>query len=199
VCSWKEGAAYQSHRAIPGNPTFYFEQSLTILFSIDPVIIILGFAGSFVVIALERLKRDYTFLFWVVHFIIYALSIGYITDFHFAILYPIMCIAAGILLYRLVFLLKSPAIRTRLLSILVFSKVVYPKGIYAHNMMKVFLDNSLKMQVPLLSHNNIKVGIATFNALAEFRPIMISSDASISPSYKKPLYYNLLDFTDILF
>ena len=61
---------------------------------IDPLMFVLGLSG----IALAALRRDKFLLLWVIPFVIFLISVGYKQYFHWMMIIPVMCIAAGILI-----------------------------------------------------------------------------------------------------
>jgi hypothetical protein len=66
------------------------------LFMLDPVLVILGFAGLFFVLAL---RKDLIFIFlWVVPFLAFLYFLGYVQFFYIVPIIPVLCISAGILI-----------------------------------------------------------------------------------------------------
>lgn len=66
------------------------------LFLIDPVLITLGFAGLFFVLAL---RKDPIFIFlWVAPFLAFLYFLGYVQFFYIVPIIPILCISAAILI-----------------------------------------------------------------------------------------------------
>ena len=65
--------------------------SLKYLFQIEPVLLILGFAGIF----FAEIKRDFLILLWVAPFLIFLFIINFVSFFHLIPLLPAFCIAAA--------------------------------------------------------------------------------------------------------
>src|SRR5215212_7463082 len=65
--------------------------SLKYLFQIEPVLLILGFAGIF----FAEIKRDFLILLWVVPFLVFFFIINFVSFFHLIPLLPAFCIAAA--------------------------------------------------------------------------------------------------------
>jgi hypothetical protein len=84
--TWWQGILFQSHRE--SQPLF---SALNILWQIDPVMIIIGFAGLIFAI----IRRDFLLLFWIIPFIIFLYFIGYVSFFHLVLLFPAFCIGAA--------------------------------------------------------------------------------------------------------
>jgi Ca2+/Na+ antiporter len=71
--------------------------SVTYLFQIDPVLMILGIAG----VIYAEIKRDFLVLLWTVPLLVFLFFIGYISFFHLLPLFPALCIAAAKLIVDL--------------------------------------------------------------------------------------------------
>jgi hypothetical protein len=65
--------------------------SLKYLFQIEPVLLILGFAGIF----FAEIKRDFLILLWVIPFLIFLFIIDFVSFFYWIPLIPAFCIAAA--------------------------------------------------------------------------------------------------------
>ena len=57
----------------------------------DPVLLVLGIIGT----AYAAIKRDYMVLLWVIPFVIFLASIGYVQYFYWILILPAFCIAAS--------------------------------------------------------------------------------------------------------
>ncbi|TSA16770.1 MAG: glycosyltransferase [Nitrosopumilales archaeon] len=60
-------------------------------FYFDPVLLILGIAGTIY----AAVKRDFMILWWVIPFVIFLASIGYVQYFYWILILPAFCIAAS--------------------------------------------------------------------------------------------------------
>lgn len=68
--------------------------SLMILFQIDPIVTIIGLAGS----AFAALRKDFLPLMWISPFLIFSYSLGYVQYFHLLLIFPAICIGSAILI-----------------------------------------------------------------------------------------------------
>ncbi len=64
--------------------------SLKYLFQIEPVLLLLGFAGIF----FAEVKRDFLMLLWVVPFLVFLFIINFVSFFHLIPLLPAFCIGS---------------------------------------------------------------------------------------------------------
>jgi hypothetical protein len=86
---WVDGVLYQTARQ-GGRDLLY---SFTLVGQIDPLLIILGFAG----IIYAAVKKDLLVILWTVPYLIFLYLIGWVVYFHWSVLLPVLCIGAGIL------------------------------------------------------------------------------------------------------
>lgn len=82
---WLKDVMWQAHRH---NAVL---ASVIALFHVDPVLLILGLAGT--VIAVER--KDWFSVIWVGSFVIFFAAIGWVQYFHWIPVFPAFCIAAA--------------------------------------------------------------------------------------------------------
>ena len=85
---WQKGVLWQTQRTNSILDIFGF------FAVIDPLMFVLGLSG----IALAALRRDKFLLLGVIPFVIFLISVGYKQYFHWMMIIPVMCIAAGILI-----------------------------------------------------------------------------------------------------
>ena len=85
---WQKGVLWQTQRTNSILDVFGF------FAVIDPLMFVLGLSG----IALAVLRRDKFLLLWFIPFVIFLSSVGYKQYFHWMMIIPVMCIAAGILM-----------------------------------------------------------------------------------------------------
>ncbi|WP_260642660.1 ArnT family glycosyltransferase [Nitrososphaera viennensis] len=85
---WQEGVLWQAQRE--SNGLLYITE---ILFSTDPVLLVLGAAGA----VLAAVLRDRFVLLWIVPFVLFLAVIGYMQYFYWIPILPALCVAAGIL------------------------------------------------------------------------------------------------------
>jgi hypothetical protein len=76
-----------THSAVGGT----LLSSLKYLFLVEPVLLILGFAGIFY----AEIKRDFLILLWVVPFLVFLFIMNFVSSFHLIPLLPAFCIAAA--------------------------------------------------------------------------------------------------------
>lgn len=85
---WQKDVLWQSQRS---NSIFVVLESF---FVVDPLLFMIGFSG----ICLAIIRRDKFLLLWFMPFVIFLSSFGYKQYFHWIMIIPVMCIAAGMLL-----------------------------------------------------------------------------------------------------
>lgn len=85
---WQKGVLWQTQRTNSVLDIFGF------FAVIDPLMFVLGLSG----IVLAVLRRDKFLLLWFIPFVIFLSSVGYKQYFHWMMIIPVMCIAAGILI-----------------------------------------------------------------------------------------------------
>lgn len=85
---WQKGVLWQAQRTNSVLDIFGF------LAVIDPMMFVLGLSG----IIIAALRKDKFLLLWFIPFIVFLSVVGYKQYFHWMIVVPAMCIAAGILL-----------------------------------------------------------------------------------------------------
>lgn len=90
---WLDGVIYQTGRQ--GNSNLL--HSINIVTQIDPVLVTLGIIS----IIYAAIRKDFFGLVWVVPYLIFLYSIGWVVYFHWSVFLPILCIAIGILVENL--------------------------------------------------------------------------------------------------
>src|SRR5919107_1279804 len=90
---WLKDAIWNMHRQNNNNSAVgsTLLNSLKYLFQIEPVLLVLGFAGIF----FAEIKRDFLILLWVAPFLVFLLIIDFVSFFHLIPLIPAFCIAAA--------------------------------------------------------------------------------------------------------
>lgn len=116
---WIDGITAQANRQ--GDSDLLLN-SFKSIFNMDPVFLIIGFAG--VVYAAAR--KEYLIILWVIPLIIFAYFIGWVIYFHLVPIFPALCISAAVLIMRVFrFQLWRRLILTALISaIICFGLVV---------------------------------------------------------------------------
>jgi hypothetical protein len=87
---WLDGLFWQASGRIERGLSF----AIDVILDIDPVLFILGIAG----LVYAAVKRDFTFVLWLVPFFILIYLVGWVTHFHWIVAFPALCIAASVLL-----------------------------------------------------------------------------------------------------
>jgi hypothetical protein len=87
---WSEGINYQSTR--PSKPLV---DHVRALFSIDPILLIIGIAG---IGYSAVIKREFLFLIWIGPFLIFLYLIDYVSSFFSIPIIPPLCIAAALMI-----------------------------------------------------------------------------------------------------
>jgi hypothetical protein len=90
--SWSEGVQRQIHRE--GQPLF---DSLLFFFKFDPVLLLLGVAGS----VFAAIKKNCLLLLWIGPILIFLYVIGYVAPYHLVPLLPALAIAAAAMIVDL--------------------------------------------------------------------------------------------------
>ena len=85
---WQKGVLWQTQRTNSILDIFGF------FAVIDPLMFVLGLSGIF----FAALRRDKFLLLWFIPFVVFLSSIGYKQYFHWMVVIPAMCVAAGILI-----------------------------------------------------------------------------------------------------
>ena len=104
---WLKDVFWQAHRHR------MLVESITALFQIDPVLVILGLGG----VIFAVIKKDLFPVLWVGSFVIFFSAIGWVQYFHWIPVIPAFCIAAA----RLIEYLSSKISKTRVQKVLVLS------------------------------------------------------------------------------
>lgn len=90
--SWLHDVASQAHR-----PTYGLPYISSVFLQMDPVLFVMGVAGS----AISIYRRDYFILMWIVPFVILLLSVGFNQYFYWIPVLPVFCISSSLLLSRI--------------------------------------------------------------------------------------------------
>ena len=93
---WIDGVLWQATGRLAGwlGPPQAFSSSFNSIFNMDPVLMILGIVG----IVFSAIKKDYFILLMVIPYLIFVALIGWMSYFHWILLIPAFCIAAGVLI-----------------------------------------------------------------------------------------------------
>lgn len=99
---WLKDVIWNIHRQNNNNTDDYavggtLLTSLKYLFQIEPVLLILGFAGIF----FAEIKRDFLILLWTIPFLIFLFIINFVSFFHLIPLIPAFCIASARMIVNL--------------------------------------------------------------------------------------------------
>jgi hypothetical protein len=108
---WEKDMLWQSHRtnSIVGITEFFL--------IVDPIMFLAGMAG----IGFALIRRDKLLLLWFVPFVIFLSMFGYKQYFHWIMVIPVMCVAAGILL---VSIHKSNKLKKKIIGIGIISVIL---------------------------------------------------------------------------
>ncbi|HJR84311.1 MAG TPA: glycosyltransferase family 39 protein [Nitrososphaeraceae archaeon] len=104
---WIEGVLYQAVRESIRN----LRTSILLIFDFDPLMLILGGAG----IIYSVVKRDYFILLWTLPYLIFLYGIGWVTHFHWIMLFPALCIVSSVLIDSSVRTIKYQKIKNVML------------------------------------------------------------------------------------
>lgn len=108
---WEKDMLWQSHRSnsILGITEFFL--------IVDPIMFIFGMSG----IGFALIRRDKFLLLWFIPFVIFLSLFGYKQYFHWIMVIPVLCVAAGILL---VSIHKSNKLKKKIISIGIISTIL---------------------------------------------------------------------------
>ena len=98
-----EGIVYPAVRESVRN----LRTSILLIFEFDPIILLLGGAG----IIYSVVKKDYFILLWVLPYLVFLYGIGWVTHFHWIMLFPPLCIVSALLFDNLIKTIKVQKIR----------------------------------------------------------------------------------------
>jgi hypothetical protein len=104
---WIDGVLYQAVRESIRN----LRTSILLIFEFDPIMIVLGGAG----IIYSVIKRDNFMLLWTLPYLVFLYGIGWVTHFHWIIIFPALCIASGALIDNSIKVIKFQKIKTVML------------------------------------------------------------------------------------
>lgn len=86
---WLNGVMYQIER----DTELKLFHSMTLISKIDIVMLAIGTAGF----VYTQIKRDYFLTLWAIPYLIFLSLIGWVTHFHWIVLFPVLCISGAIL------------------------------------------------------------------------------------------------------
>ena len=95
--------------------------SLTTIFEIDPVLIVVGIAG----LVYAEMKRDYMILLWAVPFLIFLFLMGFVSFFYLIPLMPLFSIAGARLIEDLVSRINNKRNRRIMTSTIILSIIIF--------------------------------------------------------------------------
>jgi hypothetical protein len=118
---WLDGLLYQGAGREERGLIFAFNA----LWKIDPLLLILGIVG----IIFASFKRDLFLVLWIIPFLVLIHYVGWVTHFHWVILFPAFCIAAGFLILNLPDTIESRVNNTKMTrrafrQLLIFSSFI---------------------------------------------------------------------------
>jgi Dolichyl-phosphate-mannose-protein mannosyltransferase len=90
---WLDGLIFQGTERQDRGLIFAFN----VLWEIDPLLLLLGIAG----IIFAAFRRDFFFVLWFVPYLVLIHYVGWVTHFHWIMLFPVLCIAASYLILNL--------------------------------------------------------------------------------------------------
>ena len=115
--------------------------SLTTIFEIDPVLIVVGIAG----LVYAEMKRDYMILLWAVPFLIFLFLMGFVSFFYLIPLIPLFSIAGARLIEDLVSRINNKRNRRIMTSTIILSIVIF--GIISSTLLITTNVNSSYLEV----------------------------------------------------
>jgi hypothetical protein len=88
---WIKTILAQTHR--PHKPLF---KTIETALLVDPLLVVVGACGMF----LAATRRDYFLLLWVMPYLVFLYSIGWVIVFHLILMLPAVCIAASVMIVQ---------------------------------------------------------------------------------------------------
>ena len=83
---WLDGLIFQGTERPDRGLSFAFN----VLWEIDPLLLLLGIAG----IIFAAFRRDFFFVLWFVPYLVLIHYVGWVTHFHWIMLFPVLCICS---------------------------------------------------------------------------------------------------------
>jgi Dolichyl-phosphate-mannose-protein mannosyltransferase len=111
---WLKDVVWQTHRQNGGLVTI-----IKFFFEVDPVLFIIGVLGAVFTI----LKKDMMILLWIVPFIIFLSTTGFLQYFYWIPILPAFCISASRIVIYLIDLVSRNKNKKRLLRFIVFTGI----------------------------------------------------------------------------
>jgi hypothetical protein len=93
---WIDGVLWQ----VTQRPEKTLSGSFIGIFSMDPILITLGFAGLAYTLIFDVRKRDYFIALWIIPYLVFLYLIGWVSYFHWVILLPAITVSAAVLINR---------------------------------------------------------------------------------------------------
>jgi 4-amino-4-deoxy-L-arabinose transferase-like glycosyltransferase len=87
---WVHGVLFQASRESGKD----LRNSISIIFQIDPVLLLLTFVG----VIYSELKNSYFIFLWIIPYLIFLSTLGWVVHFHWILLIPAFCISIGVLI-----------------------------------------------------------------------------------------------------
>ena len=133
---WIDGVLYQAVRESIRN----LRTSILLIFEFDPIMVVLGGAG----IIYSVVKRDNFMLLWTLPYLVFLYGIGWVTHFHWIILFPALCIVSGALIDNSIKSIKFHKIRTVVLygivSIIIISGFWTTTALISSNLNSTYIN-----------------------------------------------------------
>ena len=99
---WIHGVLFQASRESGKD----LRNSISIIFQIDPVLLLLTFVG----VIYSELKNSYFIFLWIIPYLIFLSTLGWVVHFHWILLLPAFCISVGVLIEGICKKIKSKTI-----------------------------------------------------------------------------------------
>ena len=111
---WLKDVVWQAHRQNGGLVTI-----ITFFFEVDPVLLFIGVLG----VAFTILKKDMMILLWIIPFIIFLSTTGFLQYFYWIPILPAFCISASRIVVYLIDLVSRNKNKKRILRFIVFTGI----------------------------------------------------------------------------
>ena len=84
--------------------------AFNVLWDIDPLLLLLGISG----IIFASIKKDFFFVLWFIPYLVLVYYVGWVTHFHWIVVFPVFCIASSFFILNLPKTIASRAIYTKI-------------------------------------------------------------------------------------
>ncbi len=172
IGEWLDGLSYQASGRLERGLSFAFN----VFWEIDPLLLLLGGSG----LILTSLRRDFFLAFWIIPYIGLIYLVGWVTHFHWILVFPAFCIGGAFIVSYLFKLISS---HTRGRRPLVANM---PKFLIIFSILAFGLINNLIMVTTNVSYHQFET--AAYIADSTKEPVKNSTDGNYTTIISGPVY-----------